>query len=509
MKKNNNYRKKAWKFIDNVKDDKVVLMILLLLIAFSILAVFSSTPLLALQLHTTRMTILKSQIYIAAISLGVVLAIHLMKDIKKMRRLSRFGFPISAGLLLFLIGHINIGPIKAVMINQAWRIIKIFGAQFHVFEFVKVLMILYLAWAVHDYKQFQDKIKRHRITDTLYSIGEWCDKKSKVHSRRWLKIFIPLKRFDSKYGFKFIYIYFPIGIITLMIFYGSVSSSMFIGLIMLLTVAVCGIELRDALFMLLFGVVGALSLLGLAKSNLPKDFWLYKTFTHLYTAKERLNHNTNYYLGELDKNTKYSKEWNFALDKIRQPESAKIAIHEGGLLGKGPGKSTQRYIVPVIFEDYMYSFIVEEYGILGGIIIILLYTSLLARGTIIARNCTNIYAKSAVAGLVLLITGQSMMHMCTNVGLLPLTGQTLPMISHGSSSFLAFSIAFGVILNISKMANEQILELEAEAIAKRKEHNASKDDLNDLDIYESPDFNYEDYEEQALNDPNFENKHYK
>jgi cell division protein FtsW len=85
-----------------------------------------------------------------------------------------------------------------------------------------------------------------------------------------------------------------------------------------------------------------------------------------------------------------------------------------------------------------------------------MYSSLLARGAILVKNCDNEFAKIVVAGLVILISGQALMHMMINVDLGPLTGQTLPMISHGNSSFIAFSIAFGIILAISRMAKEKV-----------------------------------------------------
>ena len=167
--------------------------------------------------------------------------------------------------------------------------------------------------------------------------------------------------------------------------------------------------------------------------------------------------------------------------------SAKIAIHEGGLLGKGPGRSTQRYVVPIMFEDYMFSFIVEEYGLLGGMLVIILYISLLARGSIIARNCDNHFAKTAVAGLVILITGQAMMHIMINCDMGPLTGQTLPLVSHGNSSFLMFSIAFGIILSISKMARRKIAREAAKAapLVEHEETNEVESGLNDLEVLES------------------------
>ena len=189
-----------------------------------------------------------------------------------------------------------------------------------------------------------------------------------------------------------------------------------------------------------------------------------------------------------------SKQFQKALDKMKQPVSAKIAIHEGGLFGKGPGRSTQRYVVPIMFEDYMFSFIVEEYGLMGGILVIILYISLLARGSIIVRNCDNHFAKTAIAGLVVLITGQAMMHIMINCDLGPLTGQTLPMVSLGKSSFLMFSLAFGIILSISRIAKRKIAR-EAESMGsimgdgeRAGARNEMESTLEDLDEMESSGF---------------------
>ena len=96
----------------------------------------------------------------------------------------------------------------------------------------------------------------------------------------------------------------------------------------------------------------------------------------------------------------------------------------------------------------------------------ILYLSILARGCMIVRLCDTCFAKIAVAGLCLLITGQAFMHIMVNVNIGPLTGQTLPLISHGSSSFLCFSVDFGVLLSISRLARKkldaQIAQVQAE-----------------------------------------------
>jgi cell division protein FtsW len=140
-----------------------------------------------------------------------------------------------------------------------------------------------------------------------------------------------------------------------------------------------------------------------------------------------------------------------------------------------------------MYGDYMYSFIIEEYGLWGAIFVIILYVSLLARGSMIARLCENEFAKIAVGGLSVLITGQAFMHMFVNVDIGPMTGQTLPLISHGSSAFLMFSAAFGVILSISRMAREKIREEEeaAEPIYEKKDEiQATLEDLEQLDNFE-------------------------
>ena len=153
-----------------------------------------------------------------------------------------------------------------------------------------------------------------------------------------------------------------------------------------------------------------------------------------------------------------TKEFAEYIDEILQPMAAEVAIVEGGrsIFGKGPGKSTQKYVVPVIFEDYMFSLIVEEYGLLMGILIIVMYLSLFARGMTLVMSVENRYAKTCVGGLVFLITFQALFHILINCNIGILTGQTLPLISHGKCSFLCFIIAFGVILCISKMANEKL-----------------------------------------------------
>ncbi len=123
---------------------------------------------------------------------------------------------------------------------------------------------------------------------------------------------------------------------------------------------------------------------------------------------------------------------------------------------------------------------------------IFLYISLLARGSIIARNCEGHFAKVSVAGLCVLITGQAMMHILVNCDVGLLTGQTLPLISYGRTSFWCFSLAFGIILSISRMAARRIEKQTREAdplieLGAQSTGDELRDSLGDLDDYETMD----------------------
>ena len=435
-------KSKFWNFVDNLEGDKVVWMVVLLLILTSILAVFSSTSLLAIETHTTRTGIMGEQILFSIVGLAVIIFVYNISNLKVFRFFSKLGFIISVLLLLVLASHIDLGIIKAQRINGAYRTLRIFGFQFHVFEFTKIAMTMYLAWAI-------DALKTESLP--LAKLAKAFTKGKKLD-------------FELDTYKKWIYIYCPVGIVTVLILLGSFSSAAFICIIMVFTIVIGGINIKDVLIpgFIMAAILGGTVYAGYTLSG-------GKMFERFPTWISRM-HSDNY----LEKLHQYSDDKNSiefreVADKARQPISALIAIKEGKLTGKGAGNSTQRYVVPVMFGDYMFSFICEEYGLIGAIFIIALYLSLLARGSMIVRNCKTVYEKCAVAGLTLLITGQAFMHMMINVGLGPLTGQTLPIISHGTASFLMFCLAFGVILSFSKMAKKQmdketkeILEAEGE-----------------------------------------------
>lgn len=133
-----------------------------------------------------------------------------------------------------------------------------------------------------------------------------------------------------------------------------------------------------------------------------------------------------------------------------QVEQSKIAIATGGIFGKGPGNSTQRDFLPYAYSDFIYAVIVEEYGFIGGLLVLFLYMFLLFRAGVIVRKSTRTFGAFLSIGLALLLVLQAIINMGVTVHLFPVTGQTLPFVSMGGSSLIFTSIAIGIILNVSR-----------------------------------------------------------
>lgn len=405
-----------WNLADRLGGDKVVWVITLMLILLSAVCLFSSTSRL-LGEGETRIDMVRSQLITIAAGLGFIIGLYSIPGTKIFRWIAPAGFPLSLLLLVILDLHKPVGPFVPIKINEVYRILQVGGVQVHVFEVVKVAMVMYLAWAM----DAMEGPKDHRL--------KWPGN-------------VLLRRI--------IFVYAPFIITMLAVIPGSNSSALFIGGIMFIVILLGGGSRRDML------VLAAAALLLISGC-----FGIYrlsdgKYMTRIGTAISRVTEKNNW-ADSVMAVRPYSDDYYRYLDKIRQPYGAKIAIKEGGILGKGPGQSTQRYMVPDMSEDYMFSFIVEEYGLLGGILVILLYVSLLARGSLIARNCgEDLFAKISVAGLSLLIVLQAFLHITVNADIGPMTGQTLPLISHGKSAFLCFCVAFGIILSISRTVADRM-----------------------------------------------------
>ncbi len=139
---------------------------------------------------------------------------------------------------------------------------------------------------------------------------------------------------------------------------------------------------------------------------------------------------------------------------VYQVEQAKIAIANGGIAGRGPGKSLQKNFLPHPYSDFIFSIIIEEYGLLGGGFVVFLYLLFLWRSVLIFKRCPYAFGAFLAVGLSITLVFQAMLNMAVNVHLVPVTGLTLPMISMGGSSIWFTSIAIGIVLSVSKYVDE-------------------------------------------------------
>ncbi|MFW6289662.1 MAG: FtsW/RodA/SpoVE family cell cycle protein [Mariniphaga sp.] len=134
---------------------------------------------------------------------------------------------------------------------------------------------------------------------------------------------------------------------------------------------------------------------------------------------------------------------------ITQADYAKLAIYEGGILGKGPGRSDVSNYMAAAYNDFIFAIIVEEYGLIAGIFVILLYLIFFFRSVVIVRRATRTFPAFLVTGLTMLLVFQAMINVGVSTGVLPVTGQPLPWVSLGGTSLLFTSIAFGCVLSVS------------------------------------------------------------
>ena len=226
----------------------------------------------------------------------------------------------------------------------------------------------------------------------------------------------------------------PVGIICGLILPENLSTAMMIFGISLIIMFIGRVPFRFLLTYVGIGVAGvilfAVLLTMVSKTN------------RVQVWKNRIEH---FFSGSTDDDGDY------------QSNQAKIAISTGGLFGKAPGKSTQRNMLPQSNSDFIFAIIIEEYGLLfGAIPLILAYMILLFRGITIARKCETAFPAYMVMGLIVMIVIQAMLNMMVAVGLFPVTGQTLPMVSWGRTSVLMMSFSIGAILSVSRVVNARI-----------------------------------------------------
>ena len=246
------------------------------------------------------------------------------------------------------------------------------------------------------------------------------------------------KKQDTISDFKeaFVPVLIPILIITGLILPANLSTAVIIFLTCVTLMFIGGVNLK---YLATFGVIGiaGLALFILIATHMPEG-------SRVTTWSNRIES----FFGKDGENY--------------QAEQAKIAIATGGVIGKMPGNSTQRNFLPHAYSDFIYAIIIEEYGLAGGFIVLMLYLILFYRGIRIARQSPGTFGALLAAGLSFSLVFQAIINMAVAVSLIPVTGQPLPLISMGGTSMWFSSLAIGIILSVSRKIEEN--ELNGKAI---------------------------------------------
>ena len=144
--------------------------------------------------------------------------------------------------------------------------------------------------------------------------------------------------------------------------------------------------------------------------------------------------------------------------KDYQQVQSLVAIQNGGIKGVGPGKSVQRSILPYSSSDFIFSIIIEEYGLIGGVGVILAYLILFFRAILISFKVESLFGNLVTIGLIFSLVFQALINMLVTVEILPITGQTLPLISMGGTSIVFTCISIGIVLSISRDSTDRDYE---------------------------------------------------
>ncbi len=410
-----------------LRGDRVIWFIVAIFAMLSILAVYNSGSFLSRRDPgiMARTGTYMNQLGSVALGLAALFVCYAI-NYKFYRKISPYVFGATLVMLLMLFI-----PSCQSKLNGAVRGLRLFGDHtIQVFEFVKVGLIMFLSWSMERYSKQIRTFKGYCLALLVWVVA--------------VCLCVMMNSFSSA---------LLLALVSMMMFW-----FMDVRVSHLLITA----GLAAAAIALLFGVYHA------ALAISPKAAEA-KIFTRVSTVESRFK---SFAKSDRDSTIDFTKMTREELDKMdqdrRQSESAKIAIKEGGVLGKGIGNGTCRHYLSMAFSDFIFAAIVEEGGLIAGIIIILLYLVFLYRCISIAFKCPDAYSQALVLGLGFLIVTQALLHILVNVRLIPITGHTLPLISHGGTAYLMLSAACGMILSVSRTVNklqEEKLAAEAAAIS--------------------------------------------
>ena len=373
------------------KGDRVIWIIFMFLCLISVVEVFSATSTIAYKNANYWAPIIRHATFLV-VGFFFVLIIHNLPT----------RFSVILGLLLpVAIFLLLITPFIGVEINGERRWLNILGITFQPSEIAKLCSVCYMALVLS---------RRNVLTSKQM----------------------------------FWYILIGVGITCACILYNNGSTAIMLGMIMLMMMFIGQVGFKRILILIGIGFSAILLVWGIYK--LTPDT-VEKFLPRIYTWIARLDrHSDNERFAEGTE----EKTWVLDMDEHYQEDLAKIAIAQGGVLGKLPGHGQQRDFLPQAYSDFIYAIIIEETGLAGGFFVLLLYLILLIRVAMIARRCEKLFPKFLILGCGLILVTQALINMAVAVGVFPVTGQPLPLISRGGTSTVISCFYIGIILSVSR-----------------------------------------------------------
>lgn len=423
-------QKKSRRWIDALfGGDKVLWTIIIVLLIFSMLLTFSATVYKPGGTPTEKLV---NQLFFIGAGIVALLVIHLIKY-QFYGRIADAVFII--GLLLTILAMV-IGPEEAGARRDLD--IPLIHIRFQPFEILKIGIIMVLA------KQLARRQKNIEDTPILPSFNPLSWKKD-AHRNVDIIIHetIPVL---GPIVITCIFTFLSVGNSTTLIIAATCMVMLFIG------------RVRLADLGKMIGVVAVFGLIlfaaGLGRSDTGRSRMA--SFKPDMLEKHVKMTSDSIEIYDYPKSTLPSGKVSPA--EPSQSVNAKMSIASGRFFGKGPGMSTHRSNLEEAERDFAYAFIIEEYGALGGLAILLLYLWLFFRTIQVFRKCGTAFPSLLVLGLGLMIVLQAMIHMLVSVSLFPVTGQQLPLISKGGSSLVFTLMALGMILGVSRQTAEKTLD---------------------------------------------------
>ncbi|MDP4129356.1 MAG: FtsW/RodA/SpoVE family cell cycle protein [Bacteroidota bacterium] len=403
MPENISIERRAFKHLGSrTKGDKVIWTVVVLLAIVSLLSVYSSTGLLAYKLYkgNTEIYLFKQFAFIVA----GVLIIYFAHQVNYIiySKVAQILILVSIPLLIYTLFF-------GVRMHEGsrWIRLPIINLTFQTSDLAKLALIMYISRLL---SRKQDVIKdfRHGFLPVILPVAVVC------------------------------LLIAPANLSTALLIGATCMMLMFIGRVSGKHLLLCiGITLIPLFILVLTAVIRHKS--GDAVVAKPKT----ETRSHLFARVDTwINRVENFIYGN-----QTAKD-----DDNYQVNQAKIAVANGGWIGLGPGNSRQRNFLPYPYSDFIYAIIIEEYGLIGGAIIMFIYLVFLFRSIRIFKKCPFAFGAFLALGLSFTLMIQAIANMAVNVNLFPVTGVTLPLISMGGSSFLFNCLAIGIILSVARNA---------------------------------------------------------